>query len=69
MPAVSVLAMLMNPRWADQSLYTSRTTSCEGLLGVIRHSKVPSAAISSSRSSNAAWLSGTLSSVYSPPSI
>ena len=30
MPAVSVLAMLMYPRCADQSLYTSRTSNCDG---------------------------------------
>ncbi|COZ94467.1 Uncharacterised protein [Mycobacterium tuberculosis] len=48
------------PRCCDQSPYTSRITSCPGALGRNRHSKLPSAAMSSSRSSNAAWLAGTL---------
>ncbi len=67
-PAVSSREMASVPRCADQSPYTSRITNCPGLVGRTRHSKLPSSAISSSRSSNAAWLAGTLSSVYSPPS-
>lgn len=42
-------------------------TNCDGTSGVNRHSKEPSAAMSSLRSSNAVALSGTTSSVYSPP--
>ncbi len=33
-PAVSVRAIAMKPRWADQSLYTSRMTNWDGLFGV-----------------------------------
>ena len=67
-PSVSNREMTSVPRCADQSPYTSRITSCPALVGRTRHSKLPSSAMSSSRSSNAAWLTGTKSSVYSPPS-